>query len=111
MICTPAIYSPYSIQIALLVRRHCTVVGMEILQIIHLKIKLSTTVLPLGHFTDPHPLYCRWFAEKACVSLNKNPHYYYYYHKAMMVGKLTRRYLEQESSRLETYADIRGGCS
>jgi hypothetical protein len=26
---------------------------------IYLKIKLSTTVLPLGHFTDPHPLYCR----------------------------------------------------
>jgi hypothetical protein len=29
---------------------------MEITQIIYLKIKLSTTVLPLGHFTDPHPL-------------------------------------------------------
>jgi hypothetical protein len=51
------------------------VVGMEIIQIIYLKIKLSTTVLPLGHFTDPHPLYCRWFAERR-VSLNKNPHHY-----------------------------------
>ena len=47
---------------------------MEIIQIIYLKIKLSTTILPLGHFTDPHPLYCRWFAERR-VSLNKNPHY------------------------------------
>jgi hypothetical protein len=43
---------------------------MEIIQIIYLKIKLSTTVLPVGHFTDPHPLYCRWFAERR-VSLNK----------------------------------------
>ena len=35
-----------------------------------------TTVLPLGHFTDPHPLYCRWFAERR-VSLNKNPHHHH----------------------------------
>jgi hypothetical protein len=41
-----------------------------------LKIKLSTTVLPLGHFTDPHALYCRWFAEMR-VSLNINPHHQY----------------------------------
>ena len=38
------------------------------------KIKLSTTVLHLGHFTDPHPLYCRWFAQRG-VLLNKNPHH------------------------------------
>ena len=50
---------------------------MEIIQIIYLKIKLSTTILPLGHFTDPHPLYCRWFAERR-VSLNKNPHVVHY---------------------------------
>jgi hypothetical protein len=33
----------------------------------------------LYNFTDPHPLYCRWFAERR-ESLNKNPHYYYYYY-------------------------------
>jgi hypothetical protein len=31
--------------------------------------------LPLGHFTDPHPLYCRWSAERR-VPLNKNPHHH-----------------------------------
>ena len=66
---------PYRIQVALLVRLYyCTVVGMGIIQIIYLKIIISTTVLPLGHFTDPHPLYCRWFAERR-VSLNENPHH------------------------------------
>jgi hypothetical protein len=48
---------------------------MEIIQIIYLKIKLSTTVLQLGHLTDPHPLYCLWFAERR-VSLNINPHHH-----------------------------------
>jgi hypothetical protein len=33
-------------------------------------------LLPLGHFTDPDPLYCRWFAERR-ESLNKNPHHHF----------------------------------
>ena len=43
------------------------------------QIQLSTTVnystVPLGHFTDFHLLYCRWFIERQ-VSLNKIPHHH-----------------------------------
>jgi hypothetical protein len=49
----------------------------KLYRLIYFKIKHSTTVLTLGHFTDPHPLYCQWFAERR-VSLNKNSHHHAY---------------------------------